>query len=94
MKQQKGDNIKHFSYFGGKILPNSYQFLENCQNSGDFRKSRPRYAQCNACAMLNSTPHQLLMISGFIYRFIIFPIDPGPGPPILEVVLSRYANGP
>ena len=46
MKQQKGDNIKHFSYFGGKILPNSYQFLENCQNSDDFRKSRPRYAQC------------------------------------------------
>ena len=47
MKQQKGDNIKHFSYFGGKILPNSYQFLENCQNSDDFRKIRPRYAQCN-----------------------------------------------
>ena len=46
MKQQKGDNIKHFSYFGGKILPNSYQFLENCQNSDDFRKIRPRYAQC------------------------------------------------
>ena len=45
MKQQKGDNIKHFSYFGGKILPNSYQFLENCQNSDDFRKIRPRYAQ-------------------------------------------------
>ena len=45
MKQQKGDNIKHFSYFGGKILPNSYQFWGNCQNSGDFRKIRPRYAQ-------------------------------------------------
>ena len=45
MKQQKGDNIKHFSYFGGKILPNSYQFLENCQNSDDFRKIRPWYAQ-------------------------------------------------
>ena len=46
MKQQKGDNIKHFSYFGGKILPNSYQYLGNCQNSGDLRKIRPRYAQC------------------------------------------------
>ena len=45
MNQSKGDNCKHFSYFGGQILPNSYQFLGNCQNSGEFRKIKPWYAQ-------------------------------------------------
>ena len=44
--EMKPHNFQPFSYFGGKILPNSYQFLENCQNSDDFRKIRPRYAQC------------------------------------------------
>ena len=60
MKQQKGDNIKHFSYFGGKILPNSYQFLENCQNSDDFRKIRPRYAQCDAIEKFHPSFFQFL----------------------------------
>ena len=57
IKLQKEGNLRHFSYFWSKILPNSYQILGKCQNSGNFRKIRPRYAQCFKYGMQTNTFH-------------------------------------